>query len=81
MKQRTTLDFIRQKEHQDNGKESDEDNLDCAAVGCIVNDEDAMRKVKTSKNVIWFCYIICEELYHTPCVGLDDCTEKEIEET
>ena len=81
MKQRTTLDFIRQKEHQDNGKESDEDNLDCAAVGCIVNDEDAMRKVKTSKNVIWFCYIICEELYHTPCVELDDCTEKEIEET
>ena len=50
--------------------------------GCWLHgyDEDAMKKVKSSKNVVSLCRIICEEWYHAPSVGLADCTEKEIEE-
>ena len=44
----------------------------------MVNDEDAMRKVKSSKNVVLLCCIICEEWYHAPSVGLAECTEKKL---
>ena len=50
-------------------------------LGCIVNDKVAMRKVKSSKSMVWLCCIICEEWYHAPCVGLAEITEKNTEET
>ena len=77
LKQRTLQNFIRQKEHQDNGKENDEDNPECTAVAFI----DAMKKVNSSKNVAWLYCIICEEWYYATALGLADCTEKKIEET